>query len=933
MAEKMLVSASMGVIGPLLGKLAALMGEEYSKLKGVHKQAAFLHEELSSMGALLEDLADVEGLDNQTKQWRNKVREMSYDIEDCLDDFHRRVGRANDGKGLLRRLKALRARHQLANQIQELKARVQEASARRMRYKRDDLMSTSASVAVDPRMTALYVETSRLVGIDGPKEELINLLTKQVGDASLQDLRVVSIVGFGGLGKTTLANEVYCTIGKDFSCKAFVSVSQRPDMMMLLKSLVTRILGPGGVDTYELHGLIDNLRKHLQDKRVHKFVGRYLVVVDDLWDASAWEFIKCAFPEGHNGSRVLTTTRIERVAVTCCNYQWEFVYRMKPLDDHNSRQLFYCRAFGVGNTCPQPFEEPSDKILQKCGGLPLAIISIASLLASQSNISVGEWNYVLNSLRSDLRSNPTLEGMRQILNLSYTHLPHHLKTCLLYIGTYPEDHEIGKDHLVMQWVAERFVTGLDGRDALEIAGSYFNELVNRSMIIQIVEHCAWRMEHIYYKVHDMVLDVIVSKSAEENFLGVVGNLHTITTRQRVRRLSLQSDESELDTNVPRTSLPHVRSLFIFGLPLRSLEMLELKFVRVLFICKDCDLDVTPIAKLFQLRYLYIKSLYIRHHHYPDIWLPRQICRLKHLETLMIDGQLSALPHDVVHLPVLSYLKVAMIAYPDGISNMKSLRTLASFDPSKQSEDNLRALGELLNLRELDMFISDPCFHTKETHKGALLSSIEKLVNGNLRRLTVFAVGEPGYYGCYSDWWNSLCVSSSHLEQLHLTSQLLRLPVWIGQLSAVSSLEIDIELCKDDIAVLAGLPALARLLFFALSVPDEGIVFGSGTVFRVLGYLESRAADVTLHFQAGAMPKLETLRFQVGVHRVKTFGVGLTGLQHLPNLKKVAIGLGYSRFGGEESEVPMVETAIRSFFDQYEGRPTIHITSYLYTYED
>lgn len=96
----------------------------------------------------------------------------------------------------------------------------------------------------------------------------------------------------------------------------------------------------------------------------HNF-GRYLVVVDDLWDASAWEFIRCAFPEGHNGSRILTTTRIERVAVACCNYQREFVYRMQPLDIYNSRQLFYGRVFGLGNTCPQPFEEPSDKILKK----------------------------------------------------------------------------------------------------------------------------------------------------------------------------------------------------------------------------------------------------------------------------------------------------------------------------------------------------------------------------------------------------------------------------------------------------------------------------------------------------------------------------------------------------------------------------------------
>jgi len=144
-------------------------------------QVAFLHEELSSMGALLEDLADMEGLDNQTKQWRNKVREMSYDIEDCLDEFMHFVGGSSDGKGLLRRLKTLRARHQLASKIQELKARVQEASARRMRYRLDDCKSRSGNVAVDPRMTALYTESSRLVGIDGSKEEVINLLTKQVG--------------------------------------------------------------------------------------------------------------------------------------------------------------------------------------------------------------------------------------------------------------------------------------------------------------------------------------------------------------------------------------------------------------------------------------------------------------------------------------------------------------------------------------------------------------------------------------------------------------------------------------------------------------------------------------------------------------------------------------------------------------------------------
>jgi disease resistance protein RPM1 len=83
------------------------------------------------------------------------------------------------------------------------------------------------------------------------------------------------------------------------------------------------------------------------------------------------------------------------------------------------------------------------------------------------------------------------------------------------------------------------------------------------------------------------------------------------------------------------SLPHVRSLCIFGLRHRSIELLELKFLRVLFVCKVDGLDLSPIGKLFQLRYLNVKS-----YHRSSMQLPKQICGLHHLETLVIDGQLS-----------------------------------------------------------------------------------------------------------------------------------------------------------------------------------------------------------------------------------------------------------------------------------------------------
>jgi disease resistance protein RPM1 len=194
--ETMVVSASKGVMNSLLAKLAALMGEEFKKFKGVRKQVSFLKDELSTMNSFLEMLDLVDELNPLAKEWRSHVREMAYDIEDCIDYFMHHLGNANPKKDFIKktacRLKTLRHRHHIAHQIDELKARVLEASERRTRYMLDELACISGSVPVDPRVHALYTEAENLVGIDGPREELVEWLTK-----AEQQLRVVSIVGFG----------------------------------------------------------------------------------------------------------------------------------------------------------------------------------------------------------------------------------------------------------------------------------------------------------------------------------------------------------------------------------------------------------------------------------------------------------------------------------------------------------------------------------------------------------------------------------------------------------------------------------------------------------------------------------------------------------------------------------------------------------------
>ena len=253
----------------LLSKLSILLSDQYKQLKGVRKDIEFLSRELAHMSAALETLANMEKLEPQTKIWRDMVREMAYDIEDCVDIFMHHRGQGVDKDGLLDkisgRVSKLRANYKLANKIQELKARVVEQSESRDRYKTAEAAATSTIPPVDPRVQAMFEDAKRLVGIDGPRDEITQWLMEE-GNTSEQ-LKVVSIVGFGGLGKTTLANQVYREIKGEFQCTAFVSVSRNPDMPKILKDMLSG-LGHRNMDMADdINKLITALTEHLADKR------------------------------------------------------------------------------------------------------------------------------------------------------------------------------------------------------------------------------------------------------------------------------------------------------------------------------------------------------------------------------------------------------------------------------------------------------------------------------------------------------------------------------------------------------------------------------------------------------------------------------------------------------------------------------------------
>jgi shikimate kinase len=294
--EAAVVSASHGAVGSLIGRLGDLLTGEYKLLKGVKGQILFLKAELETMHVFLGKISDDsdDQPDEQDKCWAKEVRELSYDIEDSVSEFtlhleHDDSRKPHGFKGLMNRcmklMTTMNTRRGIAKEFEGIKVRVIEARERRLRYQqvngvasRSDIRTlidpntsttTTNITAIDRNLLAIYAETSGLVAIEGPRDELIQLMDAEGSQG--HQLKVTSIVGFGGLGKTTLANEVYRKLEGKFQCRAFVSVSQKPNIRKLLRTMLSQVGFKAPMDTnmetWDEAELIAALRKFLLEQR------------------------------------------------------------------------------------------------------------------------------------------------------------------------------------------------------------------------------------------------------------------------------------------------------------------------------------------------------------------------------------------------------------------------------------------------------------------------------------------------------------------------------------------------------------------------------------------------------------------------------------------------------------------------------------------
>ena len=143
-------------------------------------------------------------------------------------------------------------------------------------------MPATMPAAVDPRLGALYKEVTDLVGIAGKRDQELMRLLSDGDSVSKQKLKIVSVVGFGGLGKTTLVKTIYDKIIGDFDCSAFVPVGRNADAKKIIMDILLDLgMYRSRFTMLDIRQLIDILRERLEKKRYIKH-ATYLMIASSL---------------------------------------------------------------------------------------------------------------------------------------------------------------------------------------------------------------------------------------------------------------------------------------------------------------------------------------------------------------------------------------------------------------------------------------------------------------------------------------------------------------------------------------------------------------------------------------------------------------------------------------------------------------------------
>ncbi|XP_031264012.1 putative disease resistance RPP13-like protein 1 [Pistacia vera] len=701
----------------LFDRLASKELLNFVRRNGVDSKLTEWKRTLKMIQAVLRDAEEKQLKNEAVKMWLDDLQDLAYDAEDILDEFATEaIGdevEAEDGASTskVRRFipaccnaltpSTVKFNINMGNKIDGITTRLENLCKQgtELGLERND-GATSNAAWKRPDSTSVPMEPA----VFGRKKDKAKILQMVLSEGSSEaNFCVIPIVGMGGIGKTTLAREVYNDeeVIKVFNTRAWTCVSDDFDVLRISKAIFESITASTCTLTH-LNEVQVQLKNNIAGKK-------FLLVLDDVWsrDYDLWEALKSPFLAGAPGSKIIVTTRSKDVASTM---ELEACYNLELLPEDACWAIFEKHVSGSRViTARKNMELLREKVLKKCKGLPLAARTLAGLLRSKQKYD--EWVDILDSEIWDL---PEESNILPVLKLSYHHLPSHLKRCFSYCAIFPKDYEFEKEELVLLWMAEGLIQQSNHKKQLEdLGGEYFCELLSRSIFQQLSN------DSLKFVMHDLVHDLAQWICQQKSFrFEDESSVMQIERRERIRHSSYTYRMYEVEKDFKvfygveqlRTFLRILGpSKPIYGPSYISLSIFpnllpKLKKLRSLSLTNYCAIELPDsIGDLKHLRYLNLSQTQMTN-------LPESTSTLFNLQSLLLRGcsHLKKLPlqlGDLVNLHHLDIRGARLIReMPLGVKKLKCIRTLSNFVVGEGVVSSLKDLKELKFIRG-ELYIS------------------------------------------------------------------------------------------------------------------------------------------------------------------------------------------------------------------------------------
>ncbi|WVZ54680.1 hypothetical protein U9M48_005444, partial [Paspalum notatum var. saurae] len=683
-------AALSGMLNILANKLAPLVIKQYSSIVGVTKDLQDLQVLVQVINCWLEK-AGYEAVESD-QLWLRQLKHVAYDVDDIVDEFHLEAEKheANGGNHILSKSLITKARSFLlkckaVRKIQAIKERFAAIVKQRTDFTAivnslpDGHPVPHINRTVRAIPTLPTVDETSVRGRDQEKHEIIS---KLADNNNQHIIKIVSVIGLGGCGKTTLAKLVFNDgniVKEHFEVRVWVHVSQEFDVEKLVKKLFEAISGEKS-ECCSSQKMAETISNKLSGKR-------YLLVLDDVWteDRIQWEEFMVHMKSGAPGSSILLTTRSRKVAEAVESTD---LFNLLFLSDVDSWELF-SQSFGVAmNGLDSDFLEVGREIVNKCGGVPLAIKVLAGVLRGKRQVE--EWKAMRNSNLLEVEDKE--HRVSACLRLSYFHLPSHLKQCFTMCSLYPKGQRMYKEQLIDQWIAHDMISLTLGVDSLEdIGDGNFNSLVQVSFLQDVDEEYG----RVSCKMHDLVHDLARSILCEEISTDMPEDATSST--KYYRYLSLVEEQKKL---LPKKVFHNARAIYVHGGAdiIFGKELKNAKHLRSIIVNSFLpSVQLSSIVQIKNLKYLEISGLYFESlpEAISDIWslqavhlinsglleLPKSIGKLQKLRTLNLSGcgELECLPDSIGDCNLLSsidlYKCTSLTALPKSIGKLQKLRML------------------------------------------------------------------------------------------------------------------------------------------------------------------------------------------------------------------------------------------------------------------